>query len=77
MQYYPTEGHIDKMYFPYYGKKAHVSIITELKMPMLEWKLALLTVMRVIAVILQQNFPTTRSGMVTLQPAGQTFRTLK
>lgn len=29
MQYFPTEGHIDKMYFPYYGKKAHVSIITE------------------------------------------------
>lgn len=29
MQYFPTEGHIDKMYFPYYGKKAHVSIRTE------------------------------------------------
>ncbi|KAM9469152.1 sodium/potassium-transporting ATPase subunit beta-3b [Clarias gariepinus] len=23
MQYFPTEGHFDKMYFPYYGKKAH------------------------------------------------------
>ncbi len=26
MQYFPSEGRIDKMYFPYYGKKAHVSI---------------------------------------------------
>lgn len=26
MQYFPYEGRIDKMYFPYYGKKAHVSI---------------------------------------------------
>lgn len=26
MQYFPREGRIDKMYFPYYGKKAHVSI---------------------------------------------------
>ncbi|XP_017286280.1 sodium/potassium-transporting ATPase subunit beta-3a [Kryptolebias marmoratus] len=23
MQYFPSEGRIDKMYFPYYGKKAH------------------------------------------------------
>uniref|UniRef100_A0A672JF63 Sodium/potassium-transporting ATPase subunit beta n=1 Tax=Salarias fasciatus TaxID=181472 RepID=A0A672JF63_SALFA len=23
MQYFPSEGKIDKMYFPYYGKKAH------------------------------------------------------
>uniref|UniRef100_A0A8C6MCR2 Sodium/potassium-transporting ATPase subunit beta n=1 Tax=Nothobranchius furzeri TaxID=105023 RepID=A0A8C6MCR2_NOTFU len=26
MHYFPREGKIDKMYFPYYGKKAHVSI---------------------------------------------------
>lgn len=26
MHYFPSEGRIDKMYFPYYGKKAHVSI---------------------------------------------------
>lgn len=26
MQYFPGEGRFDKMYFPYYGKKAHVSI---------------------------------------------------
>ena len=26
MQYFPSEGRIDKMYFPYYGKKAHVSL---------------------------------------------------
>lgn len=26
MQYFPSEGRIDKMYFPYYGKNAHVSI---------------------------------------------------
>lgn len=25
MQYFPIEGRIDKMYFPYYGKRAHVS----------------------------------------------------
>lgn len=26
MHYFPYEGRVDKMYFPYYGKKAHVSI---------------------------------------------------
>lgn len=26
IQYFPTEGHVDKMYFPYYGKRIHVSI---------------------------------------------------
>lgn len=30
MQYFPTEGHFDKMYFPYYGKKAHVSVTMQL-----------------------------------------------
>lgn len=25
MQYFPHEGTIDRMYFPYYGKKSHVS----------------------------------------------------
>lgn len=25
MQYFPSEGRLDKSYFPYYGKKAHVS----------------------------------------------------
>ncbi|XP_053502710.1 sodium/potassium-transporting ATPase subunit beta-3b [Ictalurus furcatus] len=30
MQYFPTEGHIDKMYFPYYGKKAHTKYVQPL-----------------------------------------------
>ncbi|TSN57736.1 Sodium/potassium-transporting ATPase subunit beta-3 [Bagarius yarrelli] len=30
MQYFPTEGHIDKMYFPYYGKKAHAKYVQPL-----------------------------------------------
>ena len=25
MQYFPKEGSLDKMYFPYYGKNLHVS----------------------------------------------------
>lgn len=25
MQYFPEEARLDKMFFPYYGKKAHVS----------------------------------------------------
>lgn len=25
MQYFPSEGRLDKMFFPYYGKKSHVS----------------------------------------------------
>lgn len=44
MQYFPTEGHIDKMYFPYYGKKLHVSIITELNKSMPESELVLVRV---------------------------------
>lgn len=35
MQYFPSEGRLDKMFFPYYGKKAHVSkycfIISQVK----------------------------------------------
>ncbi|XP_030630363.1 sodium/potassium-transporting ATPase subunit beta-3a [Chanos chanos] len=30
MMYFPSEGHIDKMYFPYYGKKAHVGYVQPL-----------------------------------------------
>ncbi|XP_035527063.1 sodium/potassium-transporting ATPase subunit beta-3a isoform X2 [Morone saxatilis] len=30
MQYFPSEGRIDKMYFPYYGKKAHESYVQPL-----------------------------------------------
>ncbi|XP_037538100.1 sodium/potassium-transporting ATPase subunit beta-3a [Nematolebias whitei] len=30
MQYFPYEGRIDKMYFPYYGKKAHESYVQPL-----------------------------------------------
>ncbi|XP_064197633.1 sodium/potassium-transporting ATPase subunit beta-3a isoform X3 [Anguilla rostrata] len=30
MEYYPSEGRIDKMYFPYYGKKAHKSYVQPL-----------------------------------------------
>ncbi|KAM4605095.1 sodium/potassium-transporting ATPase subunit beta-3a [Polymixia lowei] len=30
MQYFPNEGRIDKMYFPYYGKKAHESYVQPL-----------------------------------------------
>ncbi|KAI5625626.1 ATPase Na+/K+ transporting subunit beta 3b [Silurus asotus] len=30
MQYFPSEGHIDKMYFPYYGKKAHPNYVQPL-----------------------------------------------
>ncbi|KAI3374389.1 hypothetical protein L3Q82_006218 [Scortum barcoo] len=30
MQYFPTEGRIDKMYFPYYGKKAHENYVQPL-----------------------------------------------
>lgn len=25
MQYFPSDRRLDKMFFPYYGKKAHVS----------------------------------------------------
>lgn len=28
MHYFPKEGRFDKMYFPYYGKKAHVSVLS-------------------------------------------------
>ena len=31
MQYFPREARIDKMYFPYYGKKAHVSTSIEMQ----------------------------------------------
>jgi hypothetical protein len=27
MQYFPSEGRFDKMYFPYYGKNLHVSTL--------------------------------------------------
>lgn len=30
MQYFPSEGRIDKMYFPYYGKKAHENYVQPL-----------------------------------------------
>ncbi|XP_028833510.1 sodium/potassium-transporting ATPase subunit beta-3a [Denticeps clupeoides] len=30
MHYYPSEGRIDKMYFPYYGKKSHQSYVQPL-----------------------------------------------
>uniref|UniRef100_A0A3Q3DN91 Sodium/potassium-transporting ATPase subunit beta n=1 Tax=Hippocampus comes TaxID=109280 RepID=A0A3Q3DN91_HIPCM len=30
MQYFPRKGRIDKMYFPYYGKKAHVNYVQPL-----------------------------------------------
>ncbi|KPP68696.1 hypothetical protein Z043_112601 [Scleropages formosus] len=30
MQYFPAEGRFDKMYFPYYGKKAHPSYVQPL-----------------------------------------------
>ncbi|CAL8346181.1 unnamed protein product [Merluccius merluccius] len=30
MQYFPREARIDKMYFPYYGKKAHESYVQPL-----------------------------------------------
>ncbi|XP_054614362.1 sodium/potassium-transporting ATPase subunit beta-3a [Dunckerocampus dactyliophorus] len=30
MQYFPRNGRIDKMYFPYYGKKAHVNYVQPL-----------------------------------------------
>ncbi|KAG7526576.1 sodium/potassium-transporting ATPase subunit beta-3 [Solea senegalensis] len=30
MQYFPSEGLIDKMYFPYYGKKAHENYVQPL-----------------------------------------------
>lgn len=30
VQYYPQEGRIDRMYFPYYGKKAHVGYVQPL-----------------------------------------------
>ncbi|XP_040910780.1 sodium/potassium-transporting ATPase subunit beta-3a isoform X1 [Toxotes jaculatrix] len=30
MQYFPREGRIDKMYFPYYGKKAHENYVQPL-----------------------------------------------
>ncbi|KAM6918202.1 sodium/potassium-transporting ATPase subunit beta-3a [Xenentodon cancila] len=30
MHYFPSEGRIDKMYFPYYGKKAHVKYVQPL-----------------------------------------------
>ncbi|XP_068604753.1 sodium/potassium-transporting ATPase subunit beta-3a [Brachionichthys hirsutus] len=30
MQYFPSEGRFDKMYFPYYGKKAHVNYVQPL-----------------------------------------------
>ncbi|XP_010769248.1 sodium/potassium-transporting ATPase subunit beta-3-like [Notothenia coriiceps] len=30
MQYFPREGSIDKMYFPYYGKKAHETYVQPL-----------------------------------------------
>ncbi|XP_058489108.1 sodium/potassium-transporting ATPase subunit beta-3b [Solea solea] len=30
MQYFPTEGLLDKMYFPYYGKKAHPDYVQPL-----------------------------------------------
>ncbi|XP_076001250.1 sodium/potassium-transporting ATPase subunit beta-3-like isoform X2 [Genypterus blacodes] len=30
MQYFPGEGRIDKMYFPYYGKKAHTTYVQPL-----------------------------------------------
>lgn len=29
MQYFPTEGKLDKSYFPYYGKTLHVSTIKQ------------------------------------------------
>lgn len=35
MHYFPNGGHIDKMYFPYYGKKAHVSICQRMSTNML------------------------------------------
>ncbi|XP_071389652.1 sodium/potassium-transporting ATPase subunit beta-3-like, partial [Centroberyx affinis] len=30
MQYFPSEGRLDKMYFPYYGKKAHPDYVQPL-----------------------------------------------
>ncbi|KAK2822154.1 hypothetical protein Q5P01_022219 [Channa striata] len=30
MQYFPNKGHFDKMYFPYYGKKAHENYVQPL-----------------------------------------------
>lgn len=71
MQYFPTEGHFDKMYFPYYGKKAHVSIITELKRSEPESELTLVMVIWVISVILVFSILYIRNGHTLLGPLSE------